>query len=142
MAAITTEPGDPGFHDRSANHHVEALRGRSGTLGAYPDRKAVTSALREVAARWASVFDPNSMIALAKARAHFNTKEDFGRLRPKVLYVLSRTDELFPPSIAPEVMAKLRPAGVMPPISRSIATRAIANSPDPPAAVSALEPQL
>jgi homoserine O-acetyltransferase len=29
-----------------------------------------------------------------------------------VLYVLSRTDRLFPPSLAPEVMAKLRGAGV------------------------------
>jgi homoserine O-acetyltransferase len=29
-----------------------------------------------------------------------------------VLYVLSRTDKLFPPSIAPDVMDKLRRAGV------------------------------
>jgi homoserine O-acetyltransferase len=29
-----------------------------------------------------------------------------------VLYVLSRTDQVFPPSLAPGVMAKLREAGV------------------------------
>jgi len=29
-----------------------------------------------------------------------------------VLYALSRTDVLFPPSLAPDVMAKLRAAGV------------------------------
>jgi homoserine O-acetyltransferase len=29
-----------------------------------------------------------------------------------VLYVLSRTDELFPPRLAPEVMGSLREAGV------------------------------
>jgi homoserine acetyltransferase len=32
--------------------------------------------------------------------------------KAKVLYVLSRTDKLFPPSIAPDVMAKLKAAGV------------------------------
>src|SRR5882757_8935074 len=33
-------------------------------------------------------------------------------IRARVLYVLSRTDKLFPPSIAPEVMTKLKAAGV------------------------------
>jgi hypothetical protein len=32
---------------------------------------------------------------------------DFGRIKAKVLYVLSTTDKLFPPTIAPNVMAKL-----------------------------------
>ena len=35
-----------------------------------------------------------------------------GRIRVPVLYVLSRTDALFPPSLAPGVMADLRAAGV------------------------------
>jgi homoserine O-acetyltransferase len=34
------------------------------------------------------------------------------RIKAKVLYVLSRTDRVFPPSIAPDVMAKLKAAGV------------------------------
>ena len=34
------------------------------------------------------------------------------RIRVPVLYVLSRTDELFPPSLAPGVMGDLRKAGV------------------------------
>jgi len=33
-------------------------------------------------------------------------------VRAKVLYVLSRTDKLFPPSIAPAVMDKLSRAGI------------------------------
>ena len=37
---------------------------------------------------------------------------DFGRIEAKVLYVLSSTDKLFPPSIAPGVMEKLKAAGV------------------------------
>jgi homoserine O-acetyltransferase/O-succinyltransferase len=34
------------------------------------------------------------------------------RVRVPVLYVVSRTDELFPPSLAPELMDMLRKAGV------------------------------
>jgi homoserine O-acetyltransferase/O-succinyltransferase len=33
-------------------------------------------------------------------------------MRAKVLYVISRTDKLFPPSIAPGVMQALKAAGV------------------------------
>ena len=42
----------------------------------------------------------------------FDAERDFARIRAKVLYVLSRTDKLFPPSIAPGVMDKLAAAGV------------------------------
>jgi homoserine O-acetyltransferase len=34
------------------------------------------------------------------------------RIKVPLLYVLSRTDALFPPSLAPDVMAKLKAAGV------------------------------
>ena len=37
---------------------------------------------------------------------------DFAKIRARVLYVLSRTDKLFPPSLAPSVMAELARAGV------------------------------
>ena len=36
----------------------------------------------------------------------------FGKIKAKVLYVLSRTDKLFPPEIAPGVMPALKAAGV------------------------------
>ena len=36
----------------------------------------------------------------------------FGRIKAKVLYVLSRTDKLFPPELAPQVMPALKAAGV------------------------------
>ena len=38
--------------------------------------------------------------------------KDFGKIRAKILYVLSRTDRLFPPSLAPGVMDGLARAGV------------------------------
>ncbi len=42
----------------------------------------------------------------------FDAERDAARIRAKVLYVLSRTDKLFPPSIAPGVMDTLARAGV------------------------------
>ena len=67
---------------------------------------------RQLAEGWARQFDPNSMIALRKAAVKFDAERDFPRVRAKVLYVLSRTDKLFPPSIAPGVMDKLSRARV------------------------------
>ncbi len=77
-----------------------------------PDPEEREATIRQIARAWAQAFDPNSMIALAQARAHFNAEKDFIKIRAKVLYVLSRSDRLFPPAIAPEVMEKLKDAGV------------------------------
>src|SRR5436309_438908 len=68
--------------------------------------------LRQIAEIWTRRFDPNSMVTLRKAAVTYDAERDFGRIRAKVLYVLSRTDKLFPPSIAPAVMDKLATAGV------------------------------
>ena len=75
-----------------------------------PDQRAAR--LKQLAEGWARRFDPNSMIALRKAAVKFDAERDFPRIRAKVLYVLSRTDKLFPPSIAPDVMDKLARAKV------------------------------
>jgi homoserine O-acetyltransferase len=42
----------------------------------------------------------------------FDVASEFDRIKVPVLYVLSRTDALFPPSLAPGVMAGLKDAGV------------------------------
>lgn len=78
----------------------------------YPDPAKREAVIHQLAEPWAKVFDPNSLIALAQARSHYNAEKDFAKIRAKVLYVLSRIDKLFPPSIAPGAMAKLRAAGV------------------------------
>ena len=75
-----------------------------------PDQRAAR--LRQLAEGWARQFDPNSMIALRKTAVKFDAERDFSRVRAKMLYVLSRTDKLFPPSIAPGVMDKLTRAGI------------------------------
>ena len=68
--------------------------------------------IRAMAETWAREFDPNSMVALRKAAVRFDVERDFPKIRARVLYVLARTDKLFPPSIAPGVMEKLAAAGV------------------------------
>jgi homoserine O-acetyltransferase len=42
----------------------------------------------------------------------YDTVKDFAKIKAKVLYVLCRTDRLFPPAIAPRVMSDLATAGV------------------------------
>jgi homoserine O-acetyltransferase len=77
-----------------------------------PDQAQREARIRQMAAAWAGEFDPNSLIALRRAMEGFDAERDFGKIRARVLYVLSRTDKLFPPSIAPGVMDKLTRAGV------------------------------
>lgn len=72
----------------------------------------IEAAIRDEATRWARGFDVNSLIILAKALRSFNVTAQFGNIASKVLYVLSRTDKLFPPELAPGVMQGLKAANV------------------------------
>jgi homoserine O-acetyltransferase len=76
------------------------------------DPEKIEAAIRDEAARWVKGFDANSLIILAKALRSFDVTSQLGRIKSKVLYVLSRTDKLFPPELAPGVMAGLKSAGV------------------------------
>lgn len=76
-----------------------------------PDPAARKAEIERRAARWASEFDSNSMIALARAAAGYDVTAETGKIRARILYVLSRTDALFPPSLAPTVMGNLKAAG-------------------------------
>ncbi len=78
----------------------------------YPDPAEREAAIRQTAAAWAANWDANSLIILRRALLGFDTRPDFARIKAKVLYVLCRTDALFPPHIAPGVMAALKAAGV------------------------------
>lgn len=79
---------------------------------AHPDPVGLEAAIGRAAAPWVSAFDGNSMVTLRRALEGFDTTTEFNRIKARVLYVISRTDKLFPPSIAPGVMAKLAAAGV------------------------------
>ena len=76
------------------------------------DPKQIEAAIRDEAARWAQGFDANSLIILAKALRGFDVTPQLRNIKSKVLYVLSRTDKLFPPELAPDVMQALKNAGV------------------------------
>jgi homoserine O-acetyltransferase len=78
----------------------------------YTDPAAREAAIREQAANWAGKWDANSLIILRRALLGFDTRPDFARIKAKVLYILCRTDALFPPKIAPDVIKALTAAGV------------------------------
>ena len=70
------------------------------------------TAIRRAATQWATVFDANSLLILGRAAEAYDVTAELDRIRVPVLYVLSRTDALFPPERAPGVMQALRDAGV------------------------------
>ena len=78
----------------------------------FPDATERAAAMRRNAADWAAKWDANSLIILRRALLGFDTRPDFAKIKAAVLYVLCRTDALFPPKIAPAVMAALGEAAV------------------------------
>ena len=78
----------------------------------FPDPAARDAEIDRLATPWANEFDANSLLILGRAMETYDVTPDFSRIRVPVLYVLSRTDALFPPTLAPGVMAELRKAGV------------------------------
>jgi homoserine O-acetyltransferase/O-succinyltransferase len=80
--------------------------------GDFPDSALREKEIERMAHKWALEFDANSMIVLGRAMSRFNLQDELSRIKARVLFVLSRTDEVFPPSLAPDVMAKLQQSGV------------------------------
>lgn len=76
------------------------------------DPAKAAAELHRIAAGWAEGFDANSLFILGRAMETYDITKDYTKIRVPVLYVLSRTDALFPPSLAPDVMADLQAAGV------------------------------
>jgi len=93
----------------------ETLRGyglEAALAERFPDPAARAAELHRIARAWAAQFDANSLVILRKAMLRYDLAAQLDRIRARVLYVLSSTDALFPPTLAPEVMGKLRAAGV------------------------------
>ena len=84
----------------------EALQAR------LPDKAARDAEIARMARDWAEAADGHSLLVLGRAMNSYDVRPDLAKTRAKVLYVLSRTDKLFPPSLAPGVMAALTAAGV------------------------------
>jgi homoserine O-acetyltransferase len=123
LAMLSKDPNWNGgdYYDRGGVLE-SMIQIRSATLKTYgietrmrdtmSDPAEIEAAIRDEAARWATGFDANSLIILAKALRGFDVTRQFGNIKAKVLYVLSRTDKLFPPELAPGVMQGLTAAGV------------------------------
>ncbi len=78
----------------------------------FPDPVAREAAIREQAAAWAAKWDAHSLIILRRALLGFDTRPEFDKIKARVFYMLCRSDALFPPKIAPDVMKRLADAGV------------------------------
>ena len=77
-----------------------------------PDAAARETAIHALAEAWAKSFDANGMLVLLRAQMRFDAEPGFQKIRAKLLYVLVTSDKLYPPTLAPAVMAKLKAAGV------------------------------
>lgn len=86
---------------------IEAIIGNNHLS---PDQQEAR--IRRQAEAWAREFDAHSLVVLRKASVRFDAQRDLDAIRAKVLYVLSRTDRLFPPSMGARVMGRLQAAGV------------------------------
>jgi homoserine O-acetyltransferase/O-succinyltransferase len=123
LTTLTKDPNWNGgdYYDRGGVLE-SMIQIRSATLKTYgietrlrttmSDPEQIEAAVRAEAARWAESFDPNSLLILAKALRGFDVTAQFGQIKSKVLYILSRTDKLFPPELAASVMPALKAAGV------------------------------
>ena len=87
------------------------IRLRIDTLARYGLAKDPAE-MHRIASDWADVFDANSLFILGRAMETYDIVRDYAKIRVPVLYVLSTTDALFPPTLAPGVIAGLRAAGV------------------------------
>jgi homoserine O-acetyltransferase/O-succinyltransferase len=122
-ARLATDPEWNGgrYYDRGGaktvltDLRVEMLK-RNGIEAAlaprFPGLAEREAEIRRQAVDWATRWDANSLVILRRATIGFDTFKDFARIKAKILYVLCRTDRLFPPSIAPAVMDALATAGV------------------------------
>lgn len=78
----------------------------------HPDPKELEAAVVRAAEPWGRTFDAHSLVVLRRALEGFDLTPQLGSIKAKVLYVVSRTDKLFPPSAVPAIMAALKSAGV------------------------------
>jgi homoserine O-acetyltransferase len=123
LGTLSKDPNWNGgdYYDRGGVRE-SMIQIRSATLKTYgiearlrdtmSDPGQIEAAIRDEAARWADGFDANSLLILAKALRSFDVTAKFSSITSKVLYVLCRTDKLFPPELAPGVMRALKAAGV------------------------------
>lgn len=106
---------DGGIRDLLAAIRLETLRSYGvdqGLRDALGDAAEAERRLEEQAREWAADFDANSLIALRKALIGHDISPALPAIEAPLLYVLSRTDTLFPPALAAPAMDLFRRAGI------------------------------
>jgi homoserine O-acetyltransferase/O-succinyltransferase len=123
-ARLATDPNwnDGHYHDRPGGVSATLTAMREETLRRYgldeelaghlPEKAARDAEIRRRARAWAEAADAHAMLVLGRAAGHYDVRGELSRIRAPVLYVLSRTDSLFPPTLAATVMPALAAAGV------------------------------
>jgi homoserine O-acetyltransferase/O-succinyltransferase len=123
MQRLSTDPNwnDGWYYERGGITptltaiRMETLKryGIEAVIGSdHPNPELREARIRRQAEAWAREFDAHSLVVLRKASVRFDAQRDFNTIRAKVLYVISRTDQLFPPSMGARVMGRLQAAGV------------------------------
>ncbi len=78
----------------------------------FPDVTARRLEIQRLAHEWAREFDAGSLLTLAQAVEDFDVRGDLPRMTSPLLYVLSRSDDMFPPSLARELAPYFNVAGL------------------------------
>lgn len=123
LARLSADPGwNGGHYYRTGGILPTMMAIREETLRRYgleeelaprfPDKAARDAEISRIARGWAEAFDGHALLVLGRAAERFDATPLLGRTKARVLYALSRTDVLFPPSLAPAVMAAFKAAGV------------------------------
>jgi homoserine O-acetyltransferase/O-succinyltransferase len=92
-----------GIKSTLVNFRLEMLK----SYGFNHEQNDESSITRHLAESWADVFDAHSLVVLRRAAEYRDAEKDYELINAKVLYVLCKSDKLFPPTIATGVMAKL-----------------------------------
>lgn len=71
------------------------------------NKAQIDERLSLMASNWARDFDANSLVTLREMINRFDVREQLHRVQAQMLYVLARTDALFPPSIASETLDRM-----------------------------------
>lgn len=116
LASLQAEPGWEAYCAGEPQALFDKLAAmRTDTLSRYgvdvelaerfPDPAARAREVERLAREWAREFDPMSLVVLMAAAESFGLRAQLGAIRAPVLYVLSRTDPMFSPALAREVLA-------------------------------------
>lgn len=71
------------------------------------NKQQIDERLGLMASNWARDFDANSLVTLREMINRFDVREQLHTIQAQMLYVLARTDTLFPPSIASETFERM-----------------------------------